>query len=79
MTPITEAKTTAITKTIQMNFGHDFNLTDIAELLAMLTSANKNEREDGKKAVRDMVWVGNEFLAEERKAMDLADRANHPK
>jgi hypothetical protein len=46
------------------------------KLLAMLTSASKDEREQAKRAVRDMVKVGAEILRSEQDAQRLADFAN---
>ena len=47
-----------------------------AELLAMLTSANKEEREQAKRKVRELVKLGAEILAAEKIAGDLASFAN---
>lgn len=49
---------------------------DMPKLLAMLTSASKDEREQAKRAVRDMVKVGAEILRSEQDAQRLADFAN---
>jgi len=72
MTPATEAKADAI----RTGSTHLSKL-DLAMLLAMLTSANKDEREDAKKTVRDLARKGNTILVTERQATNLANRANH--
>jgi len=77
MTPTTEAKANAIRATIQNEWGNDLNIADLAKLLAMLTSPNKDEREHAKRSVRSLIRDGNELLAKEKQATDLAERANH--
>lgn len=48
----------------------------LALLMAGLTSANKDEREQAKREVRELAKVGAEILAEEQAAQDLANFAN---
>ncbi|MDP1612617.1 MAG: hypothetical protein Q8M11_16315 [Sulfuritalea sp.] len=47
-----------------------------ANLLAMLTSARRDERDDSKRMVRNRVRAGAQILAAEKAAQDLADFAN---
>lgn len=70
MSPATEAKAAAIRaglKTMQF---------DPAGMLAMLTSADRNERERAKRDIRELVSIGHVILREERTAAELASFAN---
>lgn len=70
MSPATKAKAAAIAAASRSQ------PWDMPKLLAMLTSANKEEREQAKRWVRDMVQAGIAVLANERAAADLASFAN---
>ena len=70
MSPTTEAKAAAIRAGLKaMQF-------DPAGMLAMLTSANKDEREQAKSGLRSITRHGQQILAAERTAADLANFAN---
>lgn len=74
MTPATEAKAAAIDLAIRRECKH--TVTSLALLLAMLTSANKDEREGAKREVRDIVRIGINLLTAARAAENLASFAN---
>jgi len=77
MSPATDAKAAAIRNAIA--FAADYRalqMADLATLLAMLTSQNKDEREDAKHQVRELVRAGAGILEAERKANALAAFAN---
>jgi hypothetical protein len=75
LTPATKAK--AIDNAIRHHWGRDeYNIPKLANLLAMLTSASKDEREAGKRQVRELVKTGSEILQAENAAQDLANFAN---
>ncbi|MDZ4255483.1 MAG: hypothetical protein U1A72_23180 [Sulfuritalea sp.] len=79
LTPATVAKTTAITAAIRPAMEEaapGVYARRVALLLARLTSANKDEREQAKSEVRELVKVGSEILEAERAAQDLANFAN---
>jgi len=74
LTPATEAKAAAIRAGLI-----DWNPVPIgnaADLLAMLTSANKEEREQAKSRLRSITRHGQQILAAEKAAQDLATFAN---
>lgn len=74
MKPATEAKAEAIRAGLI-----DWNPVPIghaADLLAMLTSANKEEREQAKRRVRELVRIGAHVLQADQDAADLASFAN---
>ena len=71
MSPATKAKAAAIHAALPR-----YESLDLAALLAMLTSANKDEREKAKREIRKYVEVGTEILAAQRTAADLASFAN---
>lgn len=70
MTPATEAKADAIRAGLK-----DLKF-DPAGMLAMLTSANKEEREQAKSGLRSVTRHGQQILAAETAAQDLANFAN---
>lgn len=74
MTPATETKAAAI-KAAMHPFCSPTGMTPPV-LLAMLTSANKDEREQAKREVRALVAAGAQIIAAENTAQDLADFAN---
>lgn len=74
MTPATEAKAAAINIALRRNSKH--TVDSLALLLALLTSANKDEREGAKREVRDIVRIGSNLLTAERAAENLAHFAN---
>ncbi|MDP3511433.1 MAG: hypothetical protein Q8S20_01680 [Sulfuritalea sp.] len=79
LTPATTAKATAITAAIRPAMEEaapGVYAHRVALLLARLTSANKDEREQAKNEVRQLVKVGSEILAAEQAAQDLANFAN---
>lgn len=70
MTPATQEKAAAIRAGLKtMRF-------DPAGLLAMLTCAIKSERETAKDGVRSIARLGQQILAAEKAAQDLANFAN---
>lgn len=77
MTPATEAKAAAIRAALSNEpFHKERPNTKAAALLAMLTSANKEERESGKREVRELVKIGADVLQADQDAADLANFAN---
>lgn len=74
MTPATEAKAAAINIALRRNSKH--TVDSLALLLALLTSANKDEREGAKREIRDIVRIGANLLTAERAAGSLAHFAN---
>ena len=70
MSHATETKATAIRAGLR-----DLQF-DPAGLLAMLTSATKEEREQAKSGLRSITRHGQQILAAEKAAQDLADFAN---
>lgn len=70
MTPATSAKAEAI------RAASAEQPWDMPKLLAMLTSANKDEREQAKRGVRDMARIGANILQANQDAADLAHFAN---
>ena len=70
MTPATEAKAAAIRAGLR-----DLKF-DPAEMLAKFTSANKEERELAKAALRRITRSGQQILETEQAAQDLANFAN---
>ena len=77
LTPTTEAKALAIRTAIA--FGpeyRNYQMHELTNFLAMLTSASKEEREYAKTVVRKMVKNGADILATEKAAQYLADFAN---
>lgn len=71
MTPATETKAAAIRAAMP----HRRSL-DLATLLAMLTSADKAEREEAKREVRCLATHGGSVLRAQATAADLASFAN---
>lgn len=73
MTPTTEAKAAAIRVALL-----DQNPVPggLSTLLALLTSTNKDEREQGKRTVRELTKIGSDILAAEQTAQALAGFAN---
>lgn len=71
LTPATEAKAAAIRSALSGTHGRD-----LPALLAMLTSANKDERENAKRQVRELVAIGSLIIKDEQNAADLASFAN---
>lgn len=70
MMPGTEAKAAAIRASLRaLAF-------DPAGMLAMLTSANKEEREQAKSGLRSITRHGQQILAAEQAAQALAQFAN---
>lgn len=74
MSPATDAKAAAI-RAAMHPYSHPEGLTPPV-LLAMLTSADKGERERAKREVRELVRAGAAILAEQKNAADLASFAN---
>lgn len=74
LTPATTAKADAIRASMHPTCSPS-GLTPPV-LLAMLTSANKDEREAAKREVRALVAAGNQILAAEHAEQDLANFAN---
>ena len=74
MMPATVTKATAIRTAMQRD--HPGQHFTSANLLAMLTSPVKAEREDAKRMVRDLVRSGTGILQDAQDAADLADFAN---
>lgn len=74
-TPATEAKTRAIRLALDQH-GEETHNSQVAMLLAMLTSANKEEREHAKRIVRGYVALGERFRTEAEAAQALASFAN---
>lgn len=74
MTPVTEAKAAAINLALQRDSKH--TVESLALLLALLTSASKEEREGAKREVRDIMRTGSNLLTAERTAGNLAHFAN---
>lgn len=72
--PATVAKAEALAASLPA-YGNGF-FDDIAYLLAQLTSANKDEREQAKRQVRELANVGREILQHEHIAQNLATFAN---
>ena len=73
MTPATEAKAGAISVALHKRIDR---MPTIALLVAMLTSANKDEREGAKREVRELVKQGITILQADQEAANLADFAN---
>lgn len=75
MMPATVKKATAIATALQRHIvaPNDFTTSN---LLAMLTSPVKAEREDGKRMVRDLARTGTAILQADQDAADLANFAN---
>lgn len=48
----------------------------LSVIVAQLTSAEKQEREQGKRRVRELVKIGSDLLQADRAAQGLADFAN---
>lgn len=65
MTPWTELKATAIMKACEIK---PWNL---AAIVAMLTSQSKEEREQGKVAVREMAREGRTIMEREQRETEL--------
>lgn len=74
MTPTTVAKATAIRTALEHD--HPDQHFTSSNLLALLTSPAKAEREDGKRMVRDLVKTGTAILQAAQDAADLASFAN---
>lgn len=75
MTPATEAKTTAIRLALDQ-LGEETHNSHVATLLAMLTSANKDEREYAKGIVRGYVAKAERIRISAENAAALAQFAN---
>lgn len=74
MTPGTVAKATAIRAALERDHpGQHFTSSN---LLALLTSARKDERENAKQMVRELMRRGVTLLQANQDAADLADFAN---
>ncbi|MDP2824379.1 MAG: hypothetical protein Q8O52_17075 [Sulfuritalea sp.] len=78
-TPPTEAKTRAIRLALDAN-GDETHNSHVAMLLAMLTSANRDEREHAKGMVRGYVAQGERIRikAEEAAALDSFANRHEP-
>lgn len=79
MTPATSAKARAIAAAIQPAMEEaaaGVYALRLALLLARLTSANKDEREQAKGEVRELVKIGAGVLQADQVAADLANFAN---
>ncbi|MDO8262149.1 MAG: hypothetical protein Q7T21_02880 [Gallionella sp.] len=74
MTPATVSKATAIAAALERD--HPAQHFTPSNLLAMLTSPVKTEREDAKRMVRDLVRTGTGILQAAQDAADLASFAN---
>jgi len=73
VTPATARKAAAIRVALE----HDCpDIFTSSNLLALLTSPVKTEREDGKRMVRDLARTGTAILQAEWNAADLASFAN---
>lgn len=76
MTPASAAKTAAIRATLDAA-GPETHNAHVAMLLAMLTSANKDEREQAKGIVRAYVAQAERIRINNETAAHLAEFANH--
>ena len=70
MSPTTEAKAAAIRAALTLRN------PELPELLAMLTSPIKDEREDAKRELRGLVRTGTDILKAAHTAAALASFAN---
>lgn len=75
MTPTTEIKAAALKLRLHaIDWIEPSAIDSTAELLAMLTSQDKQERERAKNMVRDMVRQGQKIQADQRAALALIER-----
>lgn len=75
MNPTTTRKQEAL----QRAFRHEtpnYMLDCLSVIVALLTSPEKQERESGKRRVRELVKIGSNLISADQNAGDLANFAN---
>lgn len=75
MNAYTDNKSDALARAFRQQDPH-YMLGALSVIVAQLTSAEKQEREYGKRRVRELVKIGSDLLATDHDAQGLAEFAN---